>query len=178
MTCGLQNRCSTAELRQPAKDCSAVRPPGVWYPGGVIRNAGILALAVLCGASAFAKPARRSTTPELAVPPHAKLKSGKTIEGALACEAVTIRTEWGLANVPVARIVSVSVARIREGEREGFDQRVRDLARQLGSNAFAERQRAREVLAGYGGACRAVLEKFTRDPDPEIQATVQDLIET
>jgi hypothetical protein len=101
------------------------------------------------------------------------LMEGSIVTGRLSTEIVTVETEFGKLEVPVANIVSFTPGLDSHPEER---KRIGRLIQQLGSNAAAERDAAQRTLTEMGRAIQTELAKYAQDDDAERRVRVQKIL--
>ncbi len=101
------------------------------------------------------------------------LMEGSIVTGRLSTEMVTVATEFGKLDIPVANIVSFTPGLDSHPEER---KRIGRLIQQLGSNAAAERDAAQRTLTEMGRTIQMELARYTQDEDTERRTRVQKIL--
>ena len=101
------------------------------------------------------------------------LMEGSVVAGRLSTEMVTVETEFGKLDVPVANIVSFTPGLDSHPEER---KRIGRLIQQLGSNAAAERDTAQRTLTEMGRTIQNELPRYAQDDDTERDTRVQKIL--
>ncbi|HEY3963060.1 MAG TPA: hypothetical protein VGM05_00770 [Planctomycetaceae bacterium] len=101
------------------------------------------------------------------------LMEGSIVTGRLSTEMVTVSTEFGRLDIPVANIVSFTPGLDSHPEER---KRIGRLIQQLGSNAAAERDTAQRMLTEMGKTVQMELARYTQDEDTERRTRVQKIL--
>jgi hypothetical protein len=101
------------------------------------------------------------------------LMEGSIVSGRLSTEAVTVETEFGKLEIPVANIVSFTPGLDSHPEER---KRIGRLIQQLGSNAAAERDNAQRQLTEMGKSIQNELARYQQDEDTERRTRVLKIL--
>lgn len=147
---------------------------------GTRLTSGVLSGLFLTAALLADEPEKPAATPAPAAPaaiaPKAMklhLMEGSVVTGRLSIDAVTVETQFGKLEVPVASIVSFTPGLDSHPEER---KKIGRLIQQLGSNAAAERDAAQRALTEMGVAVRGELSKAANDDDAERKSRVQKVL--
>jgi hypothetical protein len=98
---------------------------------------------------------------------------GSQVAGKLSVGKITVETEFGALEIPIARIVSFTPGLDSHPEER---QRIARLIQQLGANDVKQRDEAQKQLVEMGLAIRNELERYRNDEDAERRSRVQKII--
>lgn len=101
------------------------------------------------------------------------LMEGSIVTGRLSTEIVTVDTEFGKLDIPVANIVSFTPGLDSHPEER---KRIGRLIQQLGSNAAAERDAAQRTLTEMGRTIHSELARYVQDEDTERRTRIQKIL--
>lgn len=102
------------------------------------------------------------------------LMDGTVITGRPSVRQIRVETKFGTLNVPIAELVGLVPGLNTHVE---LRERIADMIAKLGSNRFRERGRAQEALIKMGPSVQEELRRRLNDPDPELRARVQTILD-
>ncbi|MBS0260760.1 MAG: hypothetical protein JSS02_02290 [Planctomycetes bacterium] len=112
-----------------------------------------------------------ATNPNRGIRLH--LMEGSVVTGKLSSQSLSVETEFGKLDIPVAHIVSFTPGLDSHPEER---QRIGRLIQQLGSNVAADRDAAQRTLTDLGKSIQSELARFTQDEDTERRTRVQKIL--
>jgi hypothetical protein len=155
-----------------------IRPAVRGNPAGVVA-ATLLVFTVASLVRAADEP-RPESSPSAAATPSGenpslrlRLQEGSIVSGSLSVESVTVETEFGTLEIPVASIISFTPGLDSHPEQK---QQVGRLILQLGANASADREQAERKILELGPKVRRLLEQHSADEDTERRTRVQKIL--
>jgi hypothetical protein len=101
------------------------------------------------------------------------LQEGSVVSGNLSVETISVETEFGRLEIPVASIVSFTPGL---DSHPAEKQRVGRLILQLGANASADRDEAERKLLELGPKIRRLLEQHSADEDAERRTRIRKIL--
>lgn len=139
------------------------------------------AAALVAIAAAFAQepPAATPEAPAAAPPADRRavrvyLMEGSVVSGVLSVDALTVRTEFGVLEIPVDHVESFTPGLASHPQ---LQKRIGRLIQQLGSNDATERDQAQRELTDFGPAIRSQIASFREDEDAERKSRIERILE-
>ncbi|HVR74462.1 MAG TPA: hypothetical protein VMT52_09030 [Planctomycetota bacterium] len=121
-------------------------------------------------AKAAAAPPKKKKAPE---PPMFRLRDGTRLAGTPALVAMNISTPYGKLIVPVAELVHVRFASIKDG---ALGERLAESIKALGSEEFDRREEAMAAIQEIGVPALDALRKALESEDEEVKSRAEKLI--
>jgi len=105
------------------------------------------------------------------------LKDGTNVKGKIVQKEISVKTKYGVLQVPTNEIISVEVAEFREKDWQEIEKRITDLIKQLGDDSWTIRELATKQLVGLGNLSLPYVNGALKNPDPEIKMRAQMILD-